>query len=1178
MADSVDAVAVTPDQSPAAGTFARGLSSSSFLGLLATQFLGATNDNMFRLLAIGIGTEYVAANQSSMIVAAGLACFTLPYLLLAAPAGYLADRYSKRQVIVYCKVAEIMIMALAVGAIYAQSLYLIFLVLALTGAQAALFGPSKLGSIPELLPAEKISAANGLVGLFTVVATVVGVVAGNQLYAVTKPKGLEDTWILAAALMGTAAVGTLTSLFIRPLPMANPTLRFPRNIFGQTWRDLQTLAASRALLRVSLGIAFFWSLGALAQSNILEFVREGGLAQPQSSPLMAALVIGVGLGSVLAGVWSAGRVELGILPLGAGGVAISSMLLFTVDGNLAAAGASWSPAFLLAGLFLFLLGTSAGLFDVPLSSYMQHRSPPEQRGAILAASNFLTFAGMLASAGVYYLLRSPIGAGEEPLFSARQVFLLAGLFTVPVFVYIVCLLPQASIRFMVWLASKTAYRIRVYGHENLPQRGGALLVSNHVSWIDGVLLLMTSSRPIRLLAHTDYLSSRPVRWLARLWGVIPITPGSQSVRHSLEVARQALRDGELVCIFPEGEPSRTGQMQAFKPGLLALVKETGMPVIPVFLDELWGSIFSFAGGRYFWKWPKHWPYPVSIHFGKPIERPEDVQLVRQAVEELGVSAVQLRYQHQMVLPRMFLRMCRRTFFQLKVADSTGVQLTGGKLLIGALALCRGLQQKLLAADEKYVGLLLPPSVGAVVTNIALPLAGRIGVNLNYTVSSEVMNSCIRQCGIRRVLTSKRVMEKLNLQLDAELVYLDEWKTNITWVDKLMATLQATVVPTWVLERWLGLMKLKGSDPITVIFTSGSTGEPKGVVLSQHNVGSNIEAMDQLVNLRSDDVAIGVLPFFHSYGYTATLWTVLAFDPLGVFHFSPLDPAQVAKLCKKYRGTLLMATPTFLRNYLRRCEKEDLSSLEVVFASAEKLPVDLSDAFEKKFGVRPMEAYGATELSPLVAVNIPATRASDMTMVTAREGSVGRPIPGVMAKIVDPDTGRSLGVDKPGMLLIKGPNVMQGYLHRPDLTEKVIRDGWYVTGDMAKLDEDGFLFITGRLSRFSKIGGEMVPHIKIEETLQRIVSADADELRVVVTAVPDSRRGERLVVLHKHLSKPPHMICKELQAAGLPNIWIPSPDSFCEVEEIPVLGTGKLDLKGLKDLALEKFAEESQVVG
>jgi acyl-[acyl-carrier-protein]-phospholipid O-acyltransferase/long-chain-fatty-acid--[acyl-carrier-protein] ligase len=416
------------------------------------------------------------------------------------------------------------------------------------------------------------------------------------------------------------------------------------------------------------------------------------------------------------------------------------------------------------------------------------------------------------------------------------------------------------------------------------------------------------------------------------------------------------------------------------------------------------------------------------------------------------------------------------------------------------------------------------------------------------------------------------MEKFKLDLDAELVYMEDFRGQVSKFDKAVAALQATVLPVGVLERWLGLTKIDPHETLTVIFTSGSTGEPKGVMLTYANVGSNIEAMDQLIHLSADDVAVGVLPFFHSYGYTATLWTVMAFDPKAVYHFDPRDATQVGKLCGKHRATMLMVTPTFLRFYLRRCQPEDMQALEVVFASAEKLPKELSDAFEAKFGVRPMEAYGATELSPLVAVNIPETRANGQPRPTAKDGTVGRPIPGVMAKIVNPETFEDLGTDTPGMLLIKGPNVMKGYFNRPDLTEKVIRDGWYITGDIAVIDSDGFIRITGRQSRFSKIGGEMVPHIKVEETLQRVVGAGEDELKAVVTAVPDSKKGERLVVLHRPLEKSPHEICRELNSAGLPNLWIPSPDSFCEVEDIPVLGTGKLDLKGLKDLALEKFGQ------
>jgi acyl-[acyl-carrier-protein]-phospholipid O-acyltransferase/long-chain-fatty-acid--[acyl-carrier-protein] ligase len=315
-----------------------------------------------------------------------------------------------------------------------------------------------------------------------------------------------------------------------------------------------------------------------------------------------------------------------------------------------------------------------------------------------------------------------------------------------------------------------------------------------------------------------------------------------------------------------------------------------------------------------------------------------------------------------------------------------------------------------------------------------------------------------------------------------------------------------------------------------------------------------------------------LPFFHSTGFTCILWTVLTLDPKGVYHFSPLEARQVGELCRKHRVNIMISAPTFLRNYLRRCATEDFASLEVVLTGAEKLPLELADAFEKKFGIRPAEGYGTTELSPLAAVNVPRTRATSPDQLVCQEGTVGRAIPDVQVKAVDPDTFADLGVNQPGLLWFKGPNVMQGYLNRPDLTAKVIRDGWYNTGDIGLVNECGCIQITGRESRFSKIGGEMVPHIKIEEKLQAIVSADADELIAAVTAVPDDRKGERIVVLHTELPKTPEVICREL-SGQLPNIWIPSPDSFCRVEAIPVLGTGKKDLKALKELALEKFQSQ-----
>lgn len=1250
------------------------LLSLSFGGLLITQLLTAVNDNVFRWLVIGIAKDYVTQENVSRVLTAGTACFVVPYLLLAAPAGYLADRFSKRNVIVACKAAEILIMGLGVLAIHLENVWFLFTVVAMLGCHSALFAPAKMGSIPEMLKPQHISAANGLWGLATVAATCIGSALGGILRDVAGFKGTGNIKPIAVVVLGVAILGLVASLAIKRLAVGNPNRPIPWNAAVQTWRDLRLLASRRALLRVTIGMVFFWGVGALAQLNIDQLAFEGGgLSESAKNPLLIALVIGVGVGSVLAGLWSGGRVELGILPLGALGVAGSALLLFTVPGTIIGGDAkAWTAGFVWACALLFSLGTSAGLFSVPLEAYMQHRSDPQARGSILSAANFLIFSGMLLASVLYLGLRTPTypgsldnisaelrglpldeeslarvdrveqefrqawandeppkledyvesvtteersevltrtlyvelaerrqrgefllnddyfkrfpddkrlvkavfdQSGRLPLFTSRQIFALTGLFTIPIFLYILWIIPQASTRFAVWIGSYFVYRLRIYGRENLPERGGALLVSNHISWLDGFIFLLISTRTIRLVAWAGNFKIGWLIWLAEYWGVIMMTGGPKSIVAGLKKAREALKNGELVVIFAEGGISRVGQLQGFKPGLMKILQGTDAPVIPVYLDELWGSIFSFQGGKFFWKWPRRWPYPISVYFGPSIGQPEDEHQVRRAVQDLGAMAVQRRSQRMIPPARSFIRRCKARKRSLKVSDTTAGSMRGADLLLRTLILRRLLRRHVLSPGEECVGVLVPPSIGGLVTNMALALDKRVAVNLNYTVSSEVMNYCCQQAEIKHVITSRKFWEKMNFKLDAEIVYLEDFKTKPTTGDKVVAALQTYAMPGFLLERWLGLHRLKADDVLTIIFTSGSTGQPKGVMLTNSNVASNVEAIDQVVQLTSKDVLLGILPFFHSLGYTVTMWGVAALDIQGAYHFSPLDGKQVGKLCKEFGGTLLLATPTFLRTYLRRADKDDFATLDVVVAGAEKLPSELAAAFEEKFGVRPVEGYGTTELSPLVSVNVPPSRSIGNFQIDSKEGTVGRTVPGVTARVNDVDSGQELRVGQSGMLWIKGPNVMKGYLKQPEKTAEVIVDGWYKTGDLALIDEDGFIKITGRISRFSKIGGEMVPHIQIEETLTKIIGAGEEEgLKAAIAAVPDSKKGERLIVVHTALDKTPAELCKALQEAGLPNLFIPSPDSFTQVDKLPVLGSGKLDLNGIKQIALSRFGE------
>jgi acyl-[acyl-carrier-protein]-phospholipid O-acyltransferase/long-chain-fatty-acid--[acyl-carrier-protein] ligase len=525
----------------------------------------------------------------------------------------------------------------------------------------------------------------------------------------------------------------------------------------------------------------------------------------------------------------------------------------------------------------------------------------------------------------------------------------------------------------------------------------------------------------------------------------------------------------------------------------------------------------------------------------------------------------------MVLQRLMLRACRSAGKRMKMADSLGTRVTGNDLLLRILVAKRVLD-RVLGPDEKMVGVLLPPTVGAAIVNAALALSGRVAVNLNYTASQSILDVCMERARLRHVISSPAFLGRVKLELRDLMLDAGALRTQATAFDKVLAFMQARLMPIGMLERSLGLDRIGPDDVLTVIFTSGSTGDPKGVVLTHENVGSNVRAIDALLHMSPSDVALGVLPFFHSYGYTTTLWTPLTLEPAVAYHADPRDAHVVGRLAREHHATILMATPTFLRIYTRRTPAEDFSSLECVFGAAEKLPAEVCDAFEKKFGQRPSEAYGATELSPLVAFNVPASRHVPGRAADSREGTVGKPILGSRARITDRDGGHDLPIGAEGLLWIAGPNVMQGYLDRPDLTAKVIKDGWYCTGDIARLDADGFITITGRESRFSKIGGEMVPHLSVEEAINAELGAEEGELVAVVTAVPDRAKGERLVVFHLPTQCDPKDVVRRLAEHGLPNLWVPGADAFAEIAELPMLGSGKLDLKRLSDMAKERFAE------
>ena len=506
----------------------------------------------------------------------------------------------------------------------------------------------------------------------------------------------------------------------------------------------------------------------------------------------------------------------------------------------------------------------------------------------------------------------------------------------------------------------------------------------------------------------------------------------------------------------------------------------------------------------------------------------------------------------------FIRTAKRHWSLPGLADSTGRELTFGRALVGSLLLARAIRRR--APHQRAIGLLLPASVGGALANIAATFAGTVPVNLNFTAGRDAMAAAVERCGIVTIITSRTFLNKSGVAEMPGMVFLEDVLAGTSALAKLAMLIAARLLPAPLIARVLTAAP-GPEDLATIIFSSGSTGVPKGVMLTHRNVLANIDAATELFHLTSEDVVLGVLPFFHSFGYTVTLWLPLVVGFGAAYHPNPTDAKTIGELAATYGATLLISTPTFCAGYVRKIQPEQFARLRLAIVGAERLREPIAAAFKEKFGVELLEGYGCTEMAPVVAVNVP-----DGGDPGARRGSVGRPLPGISAMVVDPETGEGPLVGKEGLLLVNGPNRMLGYHGEPDLTRAALRDGWYVTGDIATIDEAGYIRITDRLSRFSKIAGEMVPHMKVEEQLQSLLR---DPHVCVVTAVPDAVKGERLVALYTDPDLTAQEIWERLSRSDLPKLWIPKREDLHVVESIPTLGTGKVDLRGVRDLGIAR---------
>ena len=1070
-----------------------------------------------------------------------------PYILVVSGASYYSSRFPKNKVMANTALWMTVVLSLIAWSFSLGFVWVSYSLVFLFSIFAAIESPAKLAIQKELFGEDLIALSNAYQSAFSIL----GVVAVSYFTMALSPSESSFfaydllPWIFV--LLGVFATISAYNIPLKQVTSRKVQWRSGSRIVKATW--------SNSFLRFCIiGLAIYWGL-----AQVFVLLSQGFSAVHFSNMLRNTLVfsaIGLIFGFFAAARASRNFIETGLIPTSALVTALTMFLAAFVTNEV------------LQALLYGVVGFNAGLFFVLVKSLLLLSTKPATAGRIMAVANMIQMLFLFAFLILQFLALSLVPVSLEYFFIPLALISFIG------FIYLLYQAPQALLRAMLRAFFVFRYKLKPIGVKNIPKTGPVLLVGSHYSFIDWAVLQMASPRPLVIASNRSRYDFWFLSPLKKRLGIIFIDRRNPS--SAMEEIKEALLENKAVVIFPEGEVSKSPFISRFSIDYTSAIQGTHAQIIPFYIYGLWGSAYSHDSQALML--PNKTARLVSVGFAPQLEASVSENQIREAIRDLSVRVWEQSIRHYKSIPDLVLRAIQKKRFNVAVYSVLGEHSSGYDFVAKTLYMIKKTQRE--TGSQSKIGFMFPPGLEGYSTFISIVARAKISVNLNYSHAAEIVYSCIQKLELKTVMTTRFFYDKLcqkdakfkNLSLDVRLIFVDDLLQDRSFISKVYYYSLAVFSPAFLLQQaYLKKQKLKNTA--TILFSSGSEGVPKGIMLSQHNILSNILQVDSVVRLRESDVVLSQVPMFHSFGLTANILLSLINGTPSIPCPDTTDIKTVARVCAEFKATVFMATPTFVRafNLSRWVHPMCLEHVRIVLSGAEKVRPELREAFKIKFGKEIFEAYGCTETSPLATLNGANVLLDDfLTMEKCNQyGTVGMPIPGTQIKIVDPDSHQELELEEEGMVLVAGPQVMQGYYNEPEKTKEAVIEmnshRWYRTGDKGFINRDGFLTIVDRYSRFAKLGGEAVSLGAVDLRIQETKILDGAEF--VSVAVPDTAKGEVIVVLYSG-DLDPYQVSLALKKSGMPPLMIPR--KAIQLKEIPKLGTGKWDFKNIKKEAMKRI--------